>query len=377
MRARAYSILFGMALLLASCHNVKKNNESTTDASSVVSVNYARGFTIRHFDNYTQIEVRNPWDTAKVLDTYILIDRDKPQPENLPQGKIVKIPVAKVAICTAVHAGIWKQLGEVAKIKAVCEPNFIDIPEIQTGIKTGTITDLGMATAIDLEKLIAVSPGALIVSPFENTSYGRLEKSGIPVVQDASYMENTPLGRAEWIKFEAAFMGKDSLAEKIFATIEQRYNKLVKLAASAKHRPGVFSELKYGQVWYVPGGLSYIGNFLTDAGAKYVWHDLEQTGSVPLSFESVYEKAEKADFWLIKYNNPTSDMSYLSLKNDYELYSNFEAFKKRQIFAINTAKSPYYEIGPMEPDVILADLISIFHPELMRNYTPKYYFPIK
>lgn len=363
-------------LTLSGCHSPKSKQNANREKSTT-SVRHARGFTIHHYDNYTLITVRNPWDSAKVLETYILVDKNSALPEHLPAGSIVKVPVEKVAICTAVHAGIWKQLGCVDKIKAVCEPNYIDIPEIKSGVESGLISDLGMATSIDLEKLIAVSPDALIVSPFENTSYGRFAKTGIPVVQDASYMEDTPLARAEWIKFEAAFTGKEALAEQIFTKIETRYQDLCKLVQKTTTRPTVFTELKYGQVWYVPGGNSYMGRFLQDAGANYIWKDLRQTGSAPLSFETVYDKAENADFWLIKYNNPTSEMTYQGLKSDFELYANFNAFKQKKIFAINSAKSPYYEDGPMEPDVILSDLVAIFHPELLDDYHSKYYFPIK
>ena len=376
MRIKEFISLSILLLALISCQNGTKK-KSVEASQSSVSIRYAHGFTIQKFENYTQIVVRNPWDTTKILDTYILVDRNSPKPDYLPEGKVVEVPVEKVAICTAVHAGIWKQLGEVSKIKAVCEPHYIDIKEIQDGITANSIVDLGMSTSIDLEKLIAVSPDVLIVSPFENTSYGRLEKSGVPVVQDASYMENTPLGRAEWIIFEAAFAGKIDLAVEIFGQIEKRYNSLVEIASKAKTKPTVFTEMKYGQVWYVPGGKSYMAEFLKDAGANYLWKELPQSGSVPLSFESVYEKAEHADFWLIKYNNSSADLSYKALQSDYELYANFNAFKQKNIFTINTAKVPYYDEGPMEPDVILADLVSIFHPELTSNRAMKYYTKMK
>ncbi|MFZ4456779.1 MAG: ABC transporter substrate-binding protein [Bacteroidales bacterium] len=369
-------ISFVLLLLTYGCNtSVKKGTEEK--GFSTVSVRYARGFTIQRFDKFIKIVLRNPWDSTKQLDTYILINRNKPKPEHLPQGKIIKIPVEKVAICTAVHVGIWRQLGEFSKIKAVCEPNYMELPEIKNGVAKGKIIDLGLSTSIDLEKLISVSPDALIVSPFENTTYGRLEKTGTPVVQDASYMENSPLGRAEWIKFEAAFSGKDSLAEQIFTNIENRYNSLIKIASKARIKPSVFTEMKYGQVWYVPGGNSYMAEFLKDAGANYLWSNLPQSGSVPLSFESVYEKAEHADFWLIKYNNAKLDLTYENLRNDYQPYSNFKAYQQKNIFAINSAKVRYYDEGPMQPDVILADLVRIFHPELLPNYSSKYYFPMK
>jgi len=67
-------------------------------------------------------------------------------------------------------------------------------------------------------------------------------------------------------------------------------------------------------------------------------------------------------------------MTYEALKNEYPLYANFNAYKMKQIFAINTAKNSFYEAGPMEPDRVLADLVYIFHHELLPGYKPAYYF---
>jgi iron complex transport system substrate-binding protein len=375
---KLHLLIFSFALLvLTTGCNSSASKQTQKASTSSLSVRYARGFSIRYFEHYKEVTVRNPWDTTRILEKYILVNRNEELPTNLPEGTVVRVPVEKVAVCTAVHAGIWKQIGEISKVKAVCEPNYIELSEIKEGVAKGTIVDLGLATAIDLEKLIAVSPTILIVSPFERSGFGRLEKTGVPVVQDASYMEDSPLGRAEWIKFEAAFSGKEALAETIFSKIEKRYNSLCKLVSTTKIRPTVFTEMKYGQVWYVPGGNSYMGQFLKDAGANYLWSDHKQAGSIPLSFESVYDKAEKADFWLIKYNNKQSDITYQQLKTDYEPYSNFDAFKKRHIFTVNSGKTAYYDNGPMEPDVILADLVSIFHPELLKNYQFVYYREMK
>lgn len=369
-----------LALMIAtfsSCNPAKTKNATGKSKTMRTQLRYARGFTVQYFNDYTEVKVRNPWDTTKILQTYILIDRDAEKPANLPEGVVIKTPIQTVAVCTAVHAGILKQLDKVDNIVAVCEPEFIDLPEIKDGLATGSVINLGLATAIDLEQLIAASPEALIVSPFENSSYGRFEKTGVPVVIDASYMEESPLARAEWIKFEALFTGEEQLAEDIFTKIETKYNKLAEMARQAKNRPTVFTEKKYGQVWYVPGGRSYMGRFLEDAGANYLWADLKNSGSTPLSFEEVYAKAEKAQYWLIKYNDSKGDLTYPLLQKDYELYKQFDAFKNKNVFACNSAKTPFYEEGPMEPDVILADLVKIFHPELLPDYKPKYYFKIQ
>ncbi len=369
-----------LALMIAtftSCNPAKKKQTTVKREITRTNLRYAHGLAVQYFDDYTEVKVRNPWDTTKILQTYILVDRDAEKPANLPEGVVIKTPIQSIAVCTAVHAGILKQLGQANSIVAVCEPEFIDLPEVKKGLADGKIVNLGLATAVDLEQLIAASPEALVVSPFENSNYGRFEKTGIPVVIDASYMEDSPLGRAEWIKFEALFTGEEKRAGQIFSEIEKRYNKLVDLAKQTKTRPTVFTEKKYGQVWYVPGGRSYMGRFLEDAGANYLWADSRNTGSTPLSFESVYEKAEKAQFWLIKYNDAKGKLTYPLLQKDYELYKQFDAFKNKNIFACNSATTPFYEEGPMEPDVILADFVKIFHPELLPDYKPKYYFKIQ
>lgn len=339
-----------------------------------IEVRYAKGFLIKRFKDCTQLIVRNPWDSTTVLDSYVLVDRNKQLPAHLPDGILVRTPVERVAFCSSVHAGMWNRLNKAHLTVGVCEPEYFSIPVIVDGLKKGRITDLGMATSINIEKLIAAAPEILIVSPFENTKHTEFEKIKLVVVKDASYMEESPLGRAEWIKFEAAFTNKDTLADKIFTNIENRYIELCHKVATTTSRPTVFTEKKFGDIWYIAGGRSYLGRFMKDAGAHYIWKDLNQSGSMPYTFEKVYEKAVKADFWLLKYNDAQRDITYEALKNEYPLYANFNAYKMKQIFAINTAKSPFYEAGPMEPDRVLSDLVHIFHPELLPGYKPAYYF---
>ena len=367
-------ILFIVLCLVGCTNQTRKQNIKTDSTDNKTEIRYAKGFRMHHFKEYTRITVLNPWDSTRILDTYLLVDRNKRTPANLPEGKVVRIPVNRVAFCSSVHAGMWNLLNKVQLTVGVCEPEYFKIPYIIEGLKNGTIADLGMATSINIEKLIAASPEVLIISPFENTKRTEFEKVKIVVVNDASYMEESPLGRAEWIKFEAAFVGEDKLAEKIFSTIEKQYIKLCQKVATTQNRPTVFTEKKFGDIWYIAGGKSYLGRFLQDAGANYLWKDLNYSGSAPFSFEKVYATAINADYWLLKYNDPQSDMTYDQLKTDYNLYANFKAFKLKNIFAINTSKTPYYETGSMEPDRVLADLVYIFHPELLPGYKSKYYF---
>jgi iron complex transport system substrate-binding protein len=214
----------------------------------------------------------------------------------------------------------------------------------------------------------------VIASPFQNSSYGPVEKMGIPIIEGADYMEAHPLGRTEWIRFYGLLFDREELADSLFRATERRYLELKELAARVTDRPTVVSEKRFGSTWYVPAGESYIAHFFADAGADYLFSDLPGSGSTPMAFETVFDHAIHADLWLIKYNQ-TEDMTYNELRREYTPYENFDAFKNRNIFGCNTGRVPYYEESPIHPDYLLEDLIFIFHPELLPGYTPRYYMP--
>jgi len=243
-------------------------------------------------------------------------------------------------------------------------------------LKKGTIADLGLASSPDVEKIIMIDPEAIFASPIQGLPYGSVEKTGIPIIETPDYMESTPLGRLEWIRFCSLFIGKEQVADSIFYDVEEKYNNIKEIVGKAENRPTVLTDLKYGNVWYAPGGKSFIANLLYDAGAKFVISDDDKTGSVPLSFETVLDRGGEADFWLIKYNQPVS-LTYKALKKEYAGYSYFEAFENRNIYECNTGKVPYYEDISVRPDLILQDLAFVFHPGLFPGYTPRYYFKMK
>ncbi len=377
MRTKKLAIIVSTMLLLLSCGNSNQrvaNKKAENQAANIVT--YAKGFKIERYADYSRITVRNPWDTARVMETYILVDRNKEIPKDLPHGNVVKVPVQRVATCSSIFAGEYKQLGDISKIVAVSEPEYVDIPEIKSGLKNCLISDLGMTMSLNVEKLVASRVDILVVSPFEESLHDRFKKLGLCVVKDASYMEDSPLGRAEWIKFEAAFLGKDSLANEIFSKLEKRYLDICLKVQKTKSRPTVFMEKKFGDTWYIAGGNSYMGRFMKDAGANYLWNDLKNTGSAPFTFEKVFAKAIDAQYWLIKYNNTQFDLTLKLLAEEYDLYTNFAAYKAGNVFAVNSGTTSFYEEGPLEPDVVLSDLVKIFHPEIMTGYKPKYYFKL-
>ena len=364
-------ILLGFAFWMVACTPSGKQT-SSKEALSSDSIQYAQGFTVQRFDTYIMVEVRDPWDSTRLLQRYLLVDRTKSVPGGLPKGTIVKVPVKDIVIYTSVHAAIIDQLHETDKVIGVCEPRYMDTPAIQEGIQAGRIADLGEATYPNIEKMIEIGAELVIASPFQNSSYGPVEKIGIPIIEGADYMEAFPLGRTEWIRFYGLLFGKEEMADSIFKETEQAYLSLKDLTANIDNRPTVLSEKKFGSSWYVPSGDSYMAHLIEDAGADYMFKDLPGAGSTPLAFETVFDKAIHADIWLVKYNQ-SSEMTYNDLRSEYTPYENFDAFKKKRIYTCNTGAVPYYEEFPIHPEYLLKDLIWIFHPELVFGYSPRYF----
>ncbi|MDH6304941.1 iron complex transport system substrate-binding protein [Parabacteroides sp. PF5-5] len=358
-------------LLVAACSQPAKQATSV-QANDSDTIRYATGFTVERFDDFISVEVIDPWNTTQVLQRYLLVERGQALPGNLPKGTVVRVPLRKIAVYTSVHASIIDQLGEADKIIGVCEPQYMDSPTIQEGLQSGRIVDLGMATSPNVEKMIDIDVEYIIASPFQNSNYGQAEKIGIPIIEAADYMEPLPLGRAEWGRFYGLLFQKEAMADSIFRDTEERYLALKSLAKTATKYPTVLSEKRYGSFWYISGNDSYIAHFFKDASADYIFKDIPGSGSTPLAFETVLDQAMHADIWLMKYNQ-TDEMTYKSLRDEYTPYENFDAWKNRNIYTCNTGKVPYYEEFPIHPDYLLEDLIWVFHPELLPDYTPRYY----
>lgn len=371
MQLIKYWIGFVLAFGVVSCSQPQKSTSETALVAD--TIRYAQGFTVQRFADYTAVEVHDPWDSTRLLQRYLLVKRNQPIPENLPKGTVVQVPIQNIVAYTSVHTAIIDQLGETERIIGVCESRFIDTPSVVEGLKAGRIVDMGEATAPNVELMIDKGVELLIVSPFQNSGYGPVEKLGLPIIEAADYMESLPLGRTEWIRFYGLLFEKEALADSIFRETEKNYLSLKSLITEEMKRPTVISEKKYGASWFMPAGESYMANLFRDAGADYLFKNLSGSGSKPLAFETVLNEAIHADRWLMKYNL-SEEMSYADLRMEYTPYENFDAFKKRQIYTCNTGKVPYYAEFPLHPDYLLKDFIWIFHPEVLpADYEPRYY----
>lgn len=360
-------------LLLSACGGGSKTSSLQAEGDTV-RMKYSSLLQIVKHADYTVVTIRNPWDTLKVLHTYLLADREKPLPEHLPEGTIVRTPLQKSVIYSSVHCSLWSELDELKGIGGVCGLEYIKLPQIQESCRNGSIVNVGNSMNPDIERIIDLRPDAILLSPFENSGgYGRVGKLNIPIIECADYMETSALGRAEWMRLYGLLLGKEAQADSLFAGIEKEYLTLTQQVKSQNlKRPTVISEMKNSSAWYIPGGNSTMGRLYQDAGADYVFAYLSNSGSVPLAFETVFDRGGNADIWLIKYNQP-QDKTYSELERDYAPYARFKAFQDRKVYGCNTNHVPFYEESPFHPELLLKDLIKIFHPELLPDYDLKYF----
>ena len=372
-RLKKYLLLI---FLLASCCACGRRPSGVDGSAVADTLRFARNLDIAYCDGYISVRIRDPWDTLRQRQHYVLVDRDRPLPARLPaDGKVIRVPVEKAVIYTSVHTAVAEQIGALDRVCGVCEPQYITSAEVLRRIEDGRIADLGMSTSPNVEKIVDIGTEMIVASPFENSGYGSAEKIGVPIVEAADYMENHPLGRTEWVLFYGLLLGHREEAEAVFAETERRYLELKALAAAAKERPSVLLERKYGASWAVPGGGSYIGTLHADAGADYFFRDFPGAKSVHLTFEEVYDRAADADLWLLKYDT-REPLTYGLLQEEYQPYANFRPWKERRIFCCNTITSTYYDDITLHPDRVLEDLVAIYHPELLPDHRQRYYFPM-
>ncbi|MGN1217472.1 MAG: ABC transporter substrate-binding protein [Phocaeicola sp.] len=366
-----------LVLLLSACGGGSRTSSHSETPVDTVEFRYAENIRILKFKNYAKVELRNPWDTLKTLHTYILTDRNNAKSSNLPEGTIVRTPLENAIVYSSVHTSLIAEIGGIESIAGVCDIQYIKHPQIKAMYEKGSIADCGSSMSPDIEKIIDLNADAVLLSPFENSGgYGRIESIGVPIIECADYMETSPLGRAEWMKFYGLLTGREQEADSLFRSVENEYLSLKQIAKDVTNRPTVISELKYSSAWYVPGGKSTTAKMIDDAGADYIFSYTTESGSVPMSFETVLDKGQKADFWLIKYNQK-QDKTYSELKKDYSPYTNFDAWKNKRIFGCNTSYVNFYEETPFHPEALLRDLIIIFHPEIMKDEKTRYFTGLK
>ena len=375
MSNRLYGILFlGLLVVFASCGGNRKTFVST-DEGDTLTMKYAQRIIIVEHEDYTEVTLKHPWQEGQLLHRYYLVDRNlqKLPPVLNHGGTIVRVPLQRAAVFTTVHASLMMNFGRQEAIAAVADAKYMKIPYVQQGISEGRIIDCGDGLSPMVEKIIDAQADAILLSPFENSGgYGRMEEIGIPLIECAEYMETSPLGRAEWMRFYGRLLGCEQKADSLFAVVDSCYHALAQQAGTAQTKPTVLMDKQTGSVWYVPGGRSTIGQLLQDAACHYPFADDEHSGSLPLSFESVLEKAGEADVWLFRYDSDTP-LTLSQLLKEQRGYHQLRPVREHHVYGCNVRTSLFYEQSPFRPDYLLQDIIQILHPELHAGDSLRYY----
>ena len=406
---KQYILLCGatVALLMAACQG-GKTAAADADAGDTLEMKYAKLLTIvKHGDGeetsnaaegvdyqYAEALVANPWKVGTMLHRYILIPKGEEGDKTVAMlakrrstgarctTDTVRTPVERSAVFIAPHCQLMYELGCQQAIRGVCDLDYINIPDVKKRAALSgntsaqnTIVNCGSSMAPDIERIIALKPEAILLSPFENSGgYGKLDKLHIPIIEAADYMESSPLGRAEWMKFYGMLFGNEEgksngisgscepKADSLFAKIEKEYLSLKAQAAGYTKGLSILTERKTGNVWYVPGGQSTIGILLKDANARYIFEDDEHSGSLAMSPEQILAKGKQVDVWAFKYFGG-APLSQAQLLQEYDGYKALAAFNRGNIYQVDTSTVPYFELTSFHPEMLLREFIILAHGE--------------
>ncbi|BAZ18248.1 ABC transporter, periplasmic-binding protein (plasmid) [Calothrix sp. NIES-4071] len=373
--------------LIIACQNHKINNQPNTKNAACVqnydvnrdyfpdkiTVARAKGFSVEYHNNYKVITINNPWKDAKTGFKYILVQCGTPSPKNIDSAQVINVPVNSVISLSTTHLPHLAKLGVVDKLLGVSDTKIVNTSEVVEKIKTGKIANVGSNASINIEKILELNPELITTygtGNANNDSYPKLLEAGLKVAINAEYMEDSPLGRSEWLKFTALFFNQEKKAEQIFEEVAKRYEEVVTKAKAVKTRPTVFVGFNFKGTWYMPGGKSYAAQYLEDAGANYLWSSDKSTGSLPLSFEAIIERASDAEYWL---NFSQKWKQKKEILAEDSRYGDFKAVKNGNLYNNNlrvneNGGNDYWEGGISNPDMVLLDLIDIFHPDILPQH---------
>lgn len=362
-------LLVSFVLLLSIVSSCGSNSRPVWEKGDTLRLQYARQLTMVKYKGYTEVSLADPWHKGKILHRYLLVPRGREGERvlkkiNTSDGTVIRIPVTRSIVFTTVHCSLLADLGVKSAVKGVCDLQYILLPWVEKNGKPAPgIVDCGNSMNADIEKIIDLRPQAILLSPFENSGgYGKLDEIHIPVIECADYMESTPLGRAEWMKFYGLLFGREQQADSLFLQVCKQYHQFQAQARHMRTHPKVITELKTGAVWYVPGGASYVGQMIADAGARYAFASDKSEGSLSLTFEKVLDEAGDADIWLYKYNDHPCNLK--ELLSGYTGYQQMKAFQDKQVYGADCARVPFYEESGFHPERVLRDMMIIFHPEI-------------
>ncbi|OIQ40593.1 MAG: ABC transporter substrate-binding protein [Bacteroidetes bacterium MedPE-SWsnd-G1] len=371
------SILILLAVLF-SCK--KEINSSNSFIKQSDLIKYSKGLHIEQYENYSKVVVKTPYQKADEQFEYYLV-REGFDTSELPTGaKTIQIPLKSVVVNSTTHIPMLELLKVENNLVGFPNTRYVSSEKTRKLIDKNQIKELGNDGSFNTEILLELDPDAVIAFSMSaaNKSLLTIERSGIPLIYNGDWLEETPLGRAEWIKLFGALFDKNEEASNIFDQIEFDYNKAIAIAKDIKETPTILSGVMFKDIWNLPAGGSFVAQFLNDANTNYLWKDTEGKGSLQLSFEAVLDKGQKADIWIAPGHYETKDQ----LNNASSHYQEFVAFNNNNIYTFANKKGKtggviYYELAPTRPDLVLKDIIKIAHPTVLPNYEMTFFEKMK
>lgn len=369
-------LFFFILTFVFSCKTEEQKQSFIAEEGKPVPIEYATGFSIIDYGDYKILTVNNPWPEAEKSYRYLLAKKNAEIPAGLQYDEKVTVPVEKIVVTSTTHISALEILNEEKSLIGFPGLDYISSEETRKRISEDKIMELGKNEAINTEILLSLQPDVVIGFAVDgnNKVFDIIRKNGIPIVYNADWMENSPLGKAEWIKFFGTFYNKTEEATVFFNEIVKDYEAAKKIAEKATSKPTVLAGSMFKDIWHLPAGNSWHAKFIKDANAQYLYEETEGSGSLSLSFETVFAKARNADFWI----GPAQFQSYEQLLNASPHYIQFAAFQDKNIYTYSSLKGEtggviFYEMAPNRPDLVLKDLISIFHPTLLPEYETTFY----
>lgn len=364
---KIWFIIFSSLSAMACQRHAK--TQSNTANYIPVELRHAKGFEIFNAPDHQLLKIYRLGEDSTHFDTYKLVSSGVDQSDD--QHNVIPTPCKRIICLSSTQLTYFFALDALQSIAGTNSSRHLFHEEMNRRLESGLVKRVGKEGHFNVELITAINPDVIFVSPFKAGGFDALKNLGFNLVPMAAYAEETPLGRAEWIKMIASFIGEESRADSIFSGITQRYDALKSLTSEVDHRPTVFSGKLRSGTWYVPGGESFYAHYFRDAGADYIIKD-KKKAAYPLDFETMYAKAGQCDFWRILVPEEIG-FNRKSLLAEDGRYADFKAFQEGNILMCNIREKPYYEQNAMKPDSILADYIHFFHPELLPDYEPVFY----
>ena len=377
------SLLFFIFIGFISCKKEQKEQPLEVSKGISTTLKYAKGFSVTHFKNYKILEIKNPWPKSEQSYRYVLINKENAAKTTFMRDEFdgfITNPIERIVVTSTTHIPGLELLNEENTLIGFPGTKYISSEKVRARIDNKSIRELGKNEGINTEVLLELNPDLVVGFGIDgnNGSLDLIERAGIPVIFNGDWVEESPLAKAEWVKFFGALYNKEKEADSIFNRIETEYLNAKKLTENLESKPTILSGAMHNDIWYLPNGTSTEAQLLRDANTNYLWNDSKGTGSLQLNFESVFMKAQDADIWL----SPSNYSSFEKLKNASAHNAEFKAFKNKNIYTTNNTTGAtggvlYFELGMSRPDLVLKDLIKICHPELLTDYNLFFFKPLE